>query len=106
MDVIVDAAHRVAGLGPRTVVMLVIGVFFLVVTWISFALRVYVRAILIRSFGKDDWMMLVTVCLSTICCGLLIEIERIEQSSRPQRALEEGIHSQLKLLNDLMKVCA
>ncbi|KAG9963405.1 hypothetical protein KCU61_g3758, partial [Aureobasidium melanogenum] len=103
MDVIVNAANRVAELGPRTVVMLVIGVFFLVVSWISFALRVYVRAFLIRSFGKDDWMMLITVCLFTICCSLLIAIEQIEQSGRPQRALEEGIHSQLELLNDLMK---
>ncbi|KAG9645928.1 hypothetical protein KCU64_g10726, partial [Aureobasidium melanogenum] len=103
MDVIADAAHRVAGLGPRTVVMLVMGVFFLVVSWISFALRVYVRGFLIRSFGKDDWMMLITVCLFTICCSLLIAIEQIEQSSRPQRALEGGIHSQLDLLNDLMK---
>lgn len=105
MDVIEDAAHRVAGLGPRTIVMLVMGVFFLIVSWISFALRVYVRALLIRSFGKDDWMMLITVCLFTICCSLLIAIEHIEQTSRPQRVLEEGIHAQLDLLNDLMKVC-
>ncbi|KAI4721007.1 hypothetical protein E4T48_02714 [Aureobasidium sp. EXF-10727] len=103
MDVIADAAHRVAALGPRTVVMLVVAVVFLVITWTSFALRVYVRAIMIRSFGKDDWMMLLTICLSTTCCGLLISIERIEHGSRPQKALEEGIHAQLELLNDLMK---
>lgn len=49
--------------------------------------------------------MLITVCLFTICCSLLIAIEQIEQSGRPQRVLEEGIHSQLELLNDIMKVC-
>ncbi|CAD0108915.1 unnamed protein product [Aureobasidium uvarum] len=103
MDVIADAAHRVAALGPRTVVMLVVAVVFLVISWTSFALRVYVRAIMIRSFGKDDWMMLLTICISTTCCGLLISIERIEHGSRPQQALEEGIHAQLDLLNDLMK---
>jgi hypothetical protein len=105
MDVISDAAHRVAAVGPRTTVMLIVAVVFLIICWTSFALRVYVRAILIRSFGWDDWSMLLTICLSTTCCSLLICIERIEQSERPQRALEEGIRSELELLNNLMKVC-
>lgn len=33
---------------------------FLVVSWIVFVLRVYVRIWMIRSFGRDDWFMLVT----------------------------------------------
>lgn len=105
MDVIADAAHRVAAIGPRTVVMLIVAVVFLILSWISFALRVYVRAILIRSFGWDDWLMLLTICLSTTCCSLLMCIERIENGDRPQRALEEGIRAQIDLLNYLMKVC-
>jgi hypothetical protein len=107
MDVIADAAQRVNAVGPRTVVMLVVAVVFVVISWISFTLRVYVRAILIQSWGWDDWMILLTILLSTTCCGLLICIEQIEQSQRPQRALEEGIQVQLDLLNYLMKVrCA
>lgn len=105
MDVIADAAQRVAAIGPRTVVMLIVAVVFLILTWISFALRVYVRAILLRSFGWDDWIMLLTICLSTTCCSLLMCIERIENGDRPQRALEEGIRAQIELLNYLMKVC-
>ncbi|KAI4847724.1 hypothetical protein E4T44_04354 [Aureobasidium sp. EXF-8845] len=103
MDVISDAAQRVVAVGPRTVVMLIVAVTFLVISWISFTLRVYVRAILIRSWGWDDSMMTLTICLSTTCCGLLICIEQIEQSERPQRALEQGIRAQLDLLNYLMK---
>jgi len=105
MEAISDAAHRVAALGPRTVVMLIVATVFLILTWISFALRVYVRAIMIRSFGKDDWTMLLTLCLFTTCCGLLISIERLEQSDRPRRVLEEGPLAQLDLLNHIMKVC-
>ena len=105
MDVISDAAHRVAAVGPRTTVMLIVAVVFLILSWISFALRVYVRAILLRSFGWDDWTMLLTICLSTTCCSLLMCIERIENGDRPQRALEEGIRAQIDLLNYLMKVC-
>ncbi|TIA04513.1 hypothetical protein D6C83_08850, partial [Aureobasidium pullulans] len=103
MEAISDAAHRVAALGPRTVVMLIVATVFLILTWISFALRVYVRAIMIRSFGKDDWTMLLTLCLFTTCCGLLISIERLEQSDRPRRVLEEGPLAQLDLLNHIMK---
>jgi len=105
MDVIADAAQRVAAIGPRTVVMLIVAVVFLILSWTSFALRVYVRAILLRSFGWDDWTMLLTICLSTTCCSLLMCIERIENGERPQRALEEGIRAQIDLLNYLMKVC-
>lgn len=105
MDVIADAAQRVAAVGPRTVVMMIVAVVFLILSWISFALRVYVRAILLRSFGWDDWLMLLTICLSTTCCSLLMCIERIENGDRPQRALQEGIRAQIDLLNYLMKVC-
>jgi hypothetical protein len=105
MDIISDAAHRVATVGPRTAVMLVVAATFLIISWISFTLRVYVRTIVIRSWGWDDWTMLLTICLSTTCCSLLICIERIEQSERPQRVLDEGIQAQIELLNYLMTVC-
>ncbi|KEQ68980.1 hypothetical protein M436DRAFT_76522 [Aureobasidium namibiae CBS 147.97] len=83
--------------------MLIVAVVFLIFSWTSFALRVYVRAILLRSFGWDDWTMLLTICLSTTCCSLLMCIERIENGDGPQRALEEGIRAQIDLLNYLMK---
>lgn len=34
-------------------------VLFQILTWISVALRTYVRAILTKSFQSDDWLMLV-----------------------------------------------
>lgn len=103
MEAISESAERVASLGPRTVVMLVVSVVFLVLTWVAFALRVYVRGFMIRSFGKDDWTMLLTLGLFTSCCALLISVEQFEQGDRPRRAIEEGPIAELELLNHIMK---
>jgi hypothetical protein len=105
MEAIYNAVHSVAVLGSKTISMLVVSVVFLVLAWVSFALRVYVRAKMIRSFGKDDWMMLLTLGLFTTSCGLLIAIERLETGGAPQRALKEGPFEQLALLNEIIKVC-
>lgn len=37
-----------------------VAVTFLVLTWIMVPLRVYVRAIMTRSFGLDDWLLVIT----------------------------------------------
>lgn len=105
MEAISEAAQRVADLGPRTIIMLVVSVVFLVLTWSAFALRIYVRGFMIRSFGGDDWMMLLTVALLSACCGLLIAVEQFEQGTGPHDALEAGPLAQLALLNKIMKVC-
>lgn len=45
--------------------MLAINVVFFVLTWIIMMLRVYTRAYLIKSFGRDDWSMLAALLLFT-----------------------------------------
>ena len=35
----------------------------LALAWIAVSLRVYVRAVLIRAFGWDDWLMLITLVI-------------------------------------------
>ncbi|OCL05656.1 hypothetical protein AOQ84DRAFT_298511 [Glonium stellatum] len=46
--------------------VLAVAIFFLVLSWITVGLRVYVRAGLLRSFGMDDWTMVVTLLLFTV----------------------------------------
>ena len=41
--------------------VLTIGMLFLVLSWVTMGLRVYVRAGMLKSFGMDDWAMLVTL---------------------------------------------
>jgi len=49
-----------ANLGDRPLVMSRVAIAFLVLTWTAVFLRVYVRAVLIRSFGWDDWTIIFT----------------------------------------------
>ncbi|KAF2829246.1 hypothetical protein CC86DRAFT_464898 [Ophiobolus disseminans] len=37
-------------------------------------LRLYVRGFMLKTFGWDDWMMVVSACLSTACLGLFVHI--------------------------------
>lgn len=39
-------------------------ILFLALTWVAVSLRVYVRAIMTKSFGVDDWLAV----LSLVCC--------------------------------------
>jgi hypothetical protein len=45
---------------------------FLVLTYISVALRTYVRGFLTKGFQADDWLMLLALvrahCSSAVCC--------------------------------------
>jgi hypothetical protein len=34
-----------------------VAILFFVLTWLTVGLRVYVRAILMKTWGKDDWYM-------------------------------------------------
>jgi len=45
---------------------------FLVLTYISVALRTYVRAILTKSFQADDWLMLVAQFVFTLSCSFIL----------------------------------
>lgn len=38
-----------------------VAILFLVLTWVVVSLRIYVRAILMKAFGKDDYLMVVSL---------------------------------------------
>jgi len=45
-------------------------------SWIAVSLRVYVRGIMIRSFGWDDWLMLVAlVCYTSVFHGTSVRTD-------------------------------
>ncbi|KAF1919788.1 hypothetical protein BDU57DRAFT_440645 [Ampelomyces quisqualis] len=37
-------------------------------------MRFYVRVFVLKMFGWDDWMMVISACLSTICLGLFVHV--------------------------------
>ena len=41
--------------------ILAVAIPFLVLSWVTVGLRVYVRAGMLKSFGMDDWAMVVTL---------------------------------------------
>ena len=41
--------------------ILAVNILFFVLSWVAISLRVYVRAGMLKSFGMDDWAMVVTV---------------------------------------------
>ncbi|UNI19060.1 hypothetical protein JDV02_005277 [Purpureocillium takamizusanense] len=45
----------------------------LVLSWIAVGLRTYTRAILMKSFQIDDWLMLVAQLIFTLTCAMVIE---------------------------------
>lgn len=53
-----------------TIFMVVVA--FLVLTWIVVGLRIYVRALLIKTFGYDDYSILIAQCFFTVTCGCTI----------------------------------
>ncbi|KAF2083835.1 hypothetical protein K490DRAFT_76255 [Saccharata proteae CBS 121410] len=55
--------------GPQ---VLAVAVFFFALTWLAVGLRVYVRAILIKSWGTDDWAMALALAMFTcyLCCQI------------------------------------
>ncbi|OAF98628.1 uncharacterized protein CC84DRAFT_1158537 [Paraphaeosphaeria sporulosa] len=41
--------------------VLAVAILFLVLTWLTMSLRIYVRGFMLRTWGNDDWVMLATV---------------------------------------------
>ncbi|KAI4736781.1 hypothetical protein E4T50_12731 [Aureobasidium sp. EXF-12298] len=58
--------------------MLAISAVFLALSAITVIARIYVRGWMIRSFGWDDWLMMVTWALFAVTTSLLIAIARLE----------------------------
>lgn len=38
-----------------------VAILFFVLTWLTVGLRVYVRAIMLKTWGRDDWAMVITL---------------------------------------------
>lgn len=77
---------------------------FLVLAWFSVSLRVYARAVVLKSFGADDWLMLLTLAVFTTCCATLIAIEGIERSDAASEAVAQGLIAQLPMMQQIFRV--
>jgi hypothetical protein len=85
--------------------MFQVSVVFLILAWFAVSLRVYARAVVLKSvFGWDDWLMVVTLIVFSTCCACLIAIEQIEMSHAASQALENGLAYQLPLMNRIYHV--
>lgn len=65
-----DPTHL--GSGPWELVN--VSAAFIAVAWFSVALRVWVRGVMIRSFGWDDWTILLTMVAFTVQCTYVIRL--------------------------------
>ena len=52
---------KLVSMEDRSHEVLTIAMLFLVLSWVTMGLRVYVRTGMLKSFGMDDWAMLVTL---------------------------------------------
>ena len=59
------------GLEGRSNTMIGVSAAYLVVAWIAFSLRAIVKSRIMRSFGLDDWLMVVTMVCTTTTTGLM-----------------------------------
>jgi hypothetical protein len=41
--------------------VLVVAILFFVLTWLTVGLRVYVRGYMLKTWGRDDWYMVVSL---------------------------------------------
>ncbi|KAI5268706.1 hypothetical protein E4T47_07625 [Aureobasidium subglaciale] len=100
-DMDVDEISRMLELRHTLLPMFQVSVAFLILTWTAVSLRVYVRASILRSFHRDDWLILLTLCVFSACCACLIAIEDIERSSTASEALSNGFAAQFGLIDKI-----
>lgn len=84
-------ASRRATMPDRSAPIWGVGIAFFVLTWIAVGLRIFVRAGMIKSFGRDDWTMLGTQLLNTAYLasqlgGLVYGTGRHLEDLEPERA--------------------
>jgi hypothetical protein len=53
-----NSIPNAADLGDRPLVMSHVAIVFMTLVWTALIMRVYVRTVLIHSFGWDDWTMI------------------------------------------------
>lgn len=78
-------------MGDRSGPVWGVGIAFFIITWTAVGLRIYVRAGMIKSFGRDDWTMVGTQLLNTayLACqlgGLVYGTGRHIEDLEPERA--------------------
>jgi hypothetical protein len=59
--------------------VLAVAALFFVITWVTVSLRCYVRGVMMKTWGEDDYYMVATLVGSTICttpCKILISPHR------------------------------
>ncbi|KAI4719400.1 hypothetical protein E4T48_04337 [Aureobasidium sp. EXF-10727] len=50
----------------------------LAIAWFSVILRIYVRSVMMRSFGMDDWTIMLATTALTVQCAYLIKVSLME----------------------------
>ncbi|KAH7402974.1 hypothetical protein BKA64DRAFT_706482 [Cadophora sp. MPI-SDFR-AT-0126] len=83
--------------------LLAAAILFLITSWIFVGLRCFVRLKLVKSFWMDDWLMIVSLILFSVMCGVLMAAvsSGIGQHTReldPERARDAFKYQTLGLL--------
>lgn len=78
-------------MGDRSTAVWGVGIAFFIISWTAVGLRIWVRAGMIKSFGRDDWTMVGTQLLNTayLACqlgGLVYGTGRHIEDLEPARA--------------------
>ncbi|KAI5194974.1 hypothetical protein E4T38_09286 [Aureobasidium subglaciale] len=95
---------NVLELQPKAHLMIGFGVAFLVLVWLSVALRIYVRLFMIRAFGWDDGMLLIsTMTFSSFCACLIVEARYCRSPEVEQAYLTANLDAILIVLTHALK---
>lgn len=69
----VNEAPEAVDLGKGPIRQVTVGIVFVSIAWITFFMRFYARRIMLKTWGTDDWFMLLTmVCYSFQCAYLMM----------------------------------
>lgn len=68
-----------------------VAILFLILSWIFVAMRVYVRAVLMKGFGTDDWLAIAAL-VSTPSCHVKIS-RGVEIQTKEERDLDLEVSS-------------
>ena len=69
----------------------------LTIAWFSVVLRVYVRSVMMRSFGWDDWTIMLAIAAFTVQCAYIIKAAQME--------MQPTKYNNVAGLSELVTVC-
>ncbi|KAI9705163.1 MAG: hypothetical protein M1820_005310 [Bogoriella megaspora] len=90
-----DASTAAASKGPATVASCVT---FLALTWLTVALRFWVRKTMLKTLGLDDWMAGIALIFFTLYCTFLLKIVTLGGGSHVTFDTPEGLRNLGELL--------